>query len=203
LGLVAQRTHYAYDTLVFDFRELILDSKSVGKISLAGSCLDDLLGRNALYKETGFQSSTAQRADFSGSEFDYAQMSPFYARGASFKDCKMTWCYLMGIGPRFHPNNPSEPIPGNFSDLRDCDFSNVVATRCGFDRCDFKGARFTNAKFVDCQFDAADLTEVDFGGVSFEGCDFSWTELPDKTEIRALVNQGNNKALDTIKWCEC
>lgn len=200
---VPQTKHYAYESEVIDFRGVTLDGRDLTGVSLSGRCLDDLLGRNILYKETGFQGSTVQRADFSGSEFDYAQMSPIYARGAIFKDCKLSRCYLMGIGPRFHPNSPQEPIQGNYSDLRDCDFSNVVADRCGFDRCDFRGARFTNAKFVDCQFDAADLTEVDFEGVSFAGCDFSWTELPDKPEVHALVNQGNNKAVATIKWREC
>lgn len=193
-------THFAYETEIGDFRGLNFNGKNLSYLELTGCCLDEYSGRNALYKETQFQGSTAQRADFSGSEFDYAQMSPFYARGASFKDCKMARSFLMGIGPRFDPRNPSVAIPGNFSDFRDCDFSNLVADNCGFDRCDFRCARFTNAKFVDCRFDAADLTEVDFDGVSFEECDFSCTELPDRPEIRALISRGNNKATETIHW---
>lgn len=197
---VPRTTHYAYESEEIDLRGIDLNGRDLTSISLSWSCLDDLQGRDALYKETGFQSSTARQADFSGSEFDHAQMSPFYARGASFKDCEMYVCVMAGIGPRFDPGNPNEPIKGNYSDLRDCDFGNVVATRCHFDRCDFRGARFTNAKFVDCRFDAADLTEVDFEGVSFEGCDFSWTELPDRQEVRALISRGSNRATETIHW---
>lgn len=197
---VPHTTHYAYESNVLDFRGLNLDGRDLSGISLDGRCLDDYSGCNCLYKETEFQSSTAQRADFSASQFISAQMSPLYARGAIFKDCTLTGCFLMGIGPRFHTTYEGELTKGNFSDFRDCDFTNVVAIRCGFDRCDFRGARFTNAKFVDCCFNESDLTEVDFGGVSFEGCDFSRAELPASAEVHALVEQGNNRALETIRW---
>jgi uncharacterized protein YjbI with pentapeptide repeats len=175
-----------------DYRGLNIDGKTIGKSWLDG-ILDGASARGCTFEGTRFQSASAADSDFTSSRFVVAQMSPFYGPRAIFKDCVFEDCFMMGIGPRSCGN-------GSFSDLRECDFTGVRATKTGFDRCDFTGANMNGARFVGCQFDEADLRGVSLSGASFEGCDLREVQMDDTPALRQLVEAGANANTDSIKW---
>ncbi len=174
-------------------------------------------------KGTGFQHASARYVDFSGSKFEHVQMSPIFAQGASFRDCVFEGGWLFGHGT-FNNNQ------GDFSDLRECDFtnckinganishadlsqSNLTNARikdCNFALSVFKGANFKDAQFESCNFSGGDpavypdclvdMRGVNFSGTVFRRCDFSYCQIDDTEQARFVVGRGGNKGIDLIQW---
>ena len=129
-------------------------------------------------------------------------MSPIYAVGAVFRGCTFDRSFLMGLGP-ISSRDPitGEATPGVMSDLRDCDFRDVVATATGFDRCDFRGADLRGAKFTGCKLLQADMRRTQLADAVFESCDFQSVWLDDLPVVRAAVEGGiHNLRLERIHW---
>jgi uncharacterized protein YjbI with pentapeptide repeats len=181
-GTVLDCRHAKFDGL------LITDKADMSWCALDGSSV-----RGCTFDRTLLQSSLAADCDFTDSRFVKAQMSPFYAPRAIFKDCVFEGGFVMGIGPRHIEK-------GAFSDLRECDFSGVQAKGTGFDRCDFTGAKLRGARFVGCRFDESDLRGVDLSGASFQACDLVDAQMDDTPAAHALVEQGSNLNVDSIRW---
>ena len=199
---VAPRTVcYATEKPEIDCRYLKLDGLTFGK-SWLNYILDYSSALNATFERTYLQSASFKCATLSCSRFIVAQMSPFYAYKANFSDCTFESCFLMGTGRRNYVDHTGVPVPGTYSDFRECDFRNVRAKESAFERCEMQGANFSQAQFVDCSFKISDLTGVLLEGTSFERCDFDRAWLDDTPQVRALVGRGDNQNLDTIVWVD-
>lgn len=183
-----------------DCRNLHLCNRTFGDREL-GHIFNDAVLRNNLFIETGFQDGTAKDADFSGSRFVRAQMSPFFAKGANFEGCTFIKSFLYGAYASYR-NDPDgeEMYNGIPTDLTECNFTRVVADDTDFGVCDFKGADFTEAYFEKCVFQNADLRSVNFTGTRFVKCSFEHAWLFDTPENRALLERGDNLKTDTVVW---
>jgi uncharacterized protein YjbI with pentapeptide repeats len=191
---------YATEQDNIDCRGLVLDGMTLGKISLYA--MDNSSAINTTFERTGLQGASLKHCNLSGSRFIVAQMSPVYAYQANFSGCTFETCFLMGTGRRNYVDHTGVPVPGTYSDFRECDFTNVRAKKSAFERCEMQGANFAHAEFVDCSFKISDLTGVLLDGTRFERCDFDRAWLDDTTELRAMVERGNNLNLDTVVWVE-
>jgi uncharacterized protein YjbI with pentapeptide repeats len=189
---VAPKTFHLIENESLDCRAMNLDGLTIEK-EFFGYVLDYSKARGCKFVGTHFQGASALHFDFTGSHFIEAQMSPFYAPQAIFRDCVFNTCFLMGIGPRNYSK-------GAFSDFRECDFTKVDARKVYFERCDLRGARFTNGKFRQCTFFQSDLRGVEFSKTRFEACDFTEAQLDDSPPLRELVQQGGNTGLELINW---
>lgn len=185
----------------FDFRCVDISGRSLGKVSLAYCVLDGAQASGCDFEHTDFQRSTAQNCDFSNSKFEITQMSPLYAHGSNFGNCQFRSCFAQGVGPRHHTNSEGVPTKGTYSDFRDCNFTNAIAVKTGFDRCDFRNADFTGAAFEDCIFSESDLRGVKFGNTQFVRCDLRMAMVDDTPEWRNALEFDGNLDVDTIVWC--
>lgn len=152
------------------------------------------------YIETMFQGGTAKQADFSGSRFVRAQMSPYYATGASFERCTFIKSFLFGATAGLTSDNENEMFFGVPTDLTNCRFDRAIGIDTDFARCDLRGADLTEAYFEDCRFDESDLRGVKFESTRFVKCNFANAWLSDTAENRALVARGENKNIEQIHW---
>jgi uncharacterized protein YjbI with pentapeptide repeats len=189
--------HYATDQQSFDFRCVDLANQTIGEVPLTFSVLDGGTFSNCVFDRTGFQGSSARWADFSGSRFVVAQMTHFYAHNANFRQCEFDRCFIVGVTPR---DGMGHRAKWELSDLSECDFTQVKATKTYFDRCDFRGVDLSQAHFVECDFSHSDLRGAKLHDTVFERCTLNGTLLDDLPHIRQLVSQGDNKDIETIDW---
>jgi hypothetical protein len=199
---VAPRTiYYATEKSGIDCRGLNLNELIFGE-SFMNYVFDFSSAVKTTFNKTYLQNSSFQHSNLSGSRFIVAQMSPIYAYQANFSDCVFETCFLMGTGRRNYVDHTGVPVPGTYSDFRECNFTNVRAKKSAFERCEMQGANFSQAQFVDCSFKISDLTGVLLEGATFERCDFDRAWLDDTPQVRALVERGGNQNLDTIVWVD-
>lgn len=182
-----------------DCRHINLSNLVIRKQSL-NYILDFGTIENSLLLETALQDATAQNTSFNGTKFIHAHMTPFYARGAHFKDCVFLGCYFTGIMATPARDGSLSKFAGIPTDLTNCIFIRTVGSKTDFDRCDFRGADFTEAYFEDCRFDESDLRGVKFESTRFVKCNFANAWLSDTAENRALVARGENKNIEQIHW---
>ncbi|MDM5182262.1 pentapeptide repeat-containing protein [Massilia sp. DJPM01] len=190
---VAPKAAHPVDGESLDCRAMNIDGLKILDESF-GYVLDGSSARGCTFEGTNFQGASAEGCDFTGSRFLHAQMSPFYAPEAVFKNCTFDVCFLMGIGLDIDQL-------GSFSDLRGCDFTDCIASKVYFERCNMQQIRFENSYFSQCTFCHSDVTGMGFSGARFENCDFSGTRLDDVPLLRRLVKSGNNRGIDMIEWC--
>ena len=179
--------------VAFDLRGVSLENRDLAGCGLESSVLDDGSARGCKFDKILLQGSSADRCDFTGSQFNEAQMSPFYASQAIFRHCIFNSCFLMGIGPRDYTT-------GAFSDLRNCDFTGVDAIKTYFERCDLRETRFTNGQFTHCNFFQSDLRGGEFYKARFSGCNFTEAEFDDLPSLREMVLRGGNLGVERINW---
>jgi uncharacterized protein YjbI with pentapeptide repeats len=197
----APKTEHPVREATLDCRGLNLDHQEVGEIWL-NYILDEGSFRACKFKKTFLQSASAERCHFDRSVFDYVQMSPFYGANSDFGNCQFISCFAQGAGPRNHTNSEGVPTKGTYSDFRDCNFTNAIAVKTGFDRCDFRNADFTGASFEGCIFSESDLRGVKFGKAQFVRCDLRMAMVDDTPEWRNALGLNGNLDVDTVVWCK-
>ena len=186
-------------TKSLDCRNIDLSNMIIGKQSL-NYILDFGIIENSIIIETALQDATAQNTNFKGTKFIHAHMTPFYAKGASFKDCVFMGCYFTGIMATPAREESQSKFNGIPTDLTNCIFVRTVGSKTDFDRCDFRNSDFTEAYFEDCRFDETDLRNVNFRSTRFANCNFANAWLSDTPENRAIVACGENKNIEQIHW---
>ena len=84
----------------------------------------------------------------------------------------------------------NEAVKGNYVDLSETDFSNIVLEGAIFDNVDLTSSSFAEAQMTDVKFVACDLTSVDFTRTKLIECAFNESTL-----------NGADFSYSTVQYC--
>jgi uncharacterized protein YjbI with pentapeptide repeats len=189
----ALKVRHPYENLCLDLGGADFSKMQVGEIWLSGCSLIFSNFEYSSFRETNFQGSLLESANLSNCNIFRAQFLPIFASHCNFSHSVIDSCTFENFGP-------AEKGKGYYSELMHTNFSHCQVSKSSFSWCDFSNANLSHARFTGCRFDRADMSAVNFEQAQFSDCDFSTAALDDTAQIRALVNQGNNRGLEKIQW---